>query len=195
MKHLTQRQRYVLFTTWSNVIERCYNPTASNFEHYGGRGIQMDERWLNSFDAFAADMGPRPEGLSLDRIDVNGNYGPQNCRWADRFTQARNKRDTKLTATDVKSILDCLRAGMGPAGLSVAYGVTSSYVRLLASEAKVALPYNPRSNKLTTEQVANIKALAASGVTGRELAKRFGVGDTNISAILSGRSWKHVAAP
>lgn len=192
MKHLTQRQRYALFNTWTNIIERCYNPTASGFAHYGGRGIGMCERWLNSFDAFASDMGARPEGFSIDRIDVNKGYAPDNCRWADRFTQARNKRTTKLSTKDIESLLQCIGNNMSPEGLAVAYGVTAGYVRILAAKNNVALPYHQKCGKLTREQVVEIRAIAATGVTGRDIAKRFGVSETNVSSILTGRSWKHV---
>lgn len=192
VKHLDKHQRFALFNTWTGIIERCYNPHANGFEHYGGRGIAMCERWLSSFNCFAQDMGPRPEGMSIDRIDVNGPYSPENCRWADRFTQARNKRNSKLTLGDIDDILASMRRGMEPAGLAVAYGVTSSYVRMLATKHGVELPPNARGSKLKPDAVREIRALAASGVKSVELAKRFGVGETNISAILSGRSWKHV---
>lgn len=80
------------YTAWLNMKQRCTNPNASFFAKYGGRGIQICERWINSFETFVADMGPSPSPAhSLDRIDMNGNYEPANCRWADRKTQARNK--------------------------------------------------------------------------------------------------------
>lgn len=74
---------------------RCRNPRHPQWENYGGRGISICERW-NTFSNFAADMGPKPSGaLSIDRIDVNGNYEPGNCRWATQKQQLRNTRSTR----------------------------------------------------------------------------------------------------
>ncbi len=70
---------------------RCNTPTHINFANYGGRGIKVCERW-SKFENFLADMGERPEGATLDRIDQNGNYEPTNCRWADAKTQSANRR-------------------------------------------------------------------------------------------------------
>lgn len=81
-----------LYSTWYNMIHRCVNPDNSNYENYGGRGITVCDRWKNSFEAFIEDVGDRPEGATLDRIDVNGNYEPGNCRWADSHTQITNRR-------------------------------------------------------------------------------------------------------
>jgi hypothetical protein len=71
---------------------RCTNPRAADFEHYGGRGISVCKEWRFSFEAFYADLGQRPERHSLDRVDVNGNYEPKNCRWADDKQQRKNRR-------------------------------------------------------------------------------------------------------
>lgn len=80
--------------SWLKMIERCENPKYKRFGDYGGRGIKVAPRWLK-FENFLADMGKRPRGKTLDRIDVNGNYEPRNCRWATPKEQRANRRDTR----------------------------------------------------------------------------------------------------
>lgn len=92
-----------VYNSWSSMITRCKNPNAKSFHNYGGRGIAVCDRWF-VFENFLADMGEPREGESLDRIDFNGNYEPSNCRWADKKTQTRNRRNTKLTEEDVEMI-------------------------------------------------------------------------------------------
>jgi hypothetical protein len=80
------------YRIWAGIKARCFIPSGKNYKNYGGRGITMSDEWRSSFDAFLRDMGERPEGLSLDRINNDGNYEIGNCRWATRKEQANNKR-------------------------------------------------------------------------------------------------------
>lgn len=81
--------------SYNSMRKRCYTKSTVNYANYGGRGIRVCDRWLESFDNFLQDMGERPKGTSLDRIDSDGDYEPGNCRWADVVTQALNRRNTK----------------------------------------------------------------------------------------------------
>lgn len=84
------------YEIWCRMQARCYNANCQDYPNYGGRGISVCDRWRLSFEEFFRDMGSRPSSEhSLDRIDSNGNYNPDNCRWATRRQQARNKRNTR----------------------------------------------------------------------------------------------------
>lgn len=91
------------YRAWINIRTRCTDQTTPYWPLYGGRGIKVCDRW-QSFDAFLADMGPRPEGHSIDRENVNGDYEPSNCRWADKKTQGRNKRVQRMVVVNGRSM-------------------------------------------------------------------------------------------
>ena len=95
------RTKHPLYSTWLTMRDRCNNPRNRHYANYGGRGIFVCERWNKiggaGFWAFVDDMGDRPEGTTLDRIDNNSGYSPENCRWATKIEQSLNKRTNRKT--------------------------------------------------------------------------------------------------
>jgi hypothetical protein len=89
------RRHPATYNSWRTMIARCYSPADAGYANYGARGIRVCDRWRSSFEAFVADMGERPAGRSLDRIDNDGDYEPSNCRWATRGEQTANRRCAK----------------------------------------------------------------------------------------------------
>lgn len=108
--HTRDRKPSGTWRSWMSMTDRCRNPRATGYARYGGRGIAVCERWL-SFENFLADMGQRPDGTSIDRIDVNGHYEPGNCRWATRKEQGRNTRAVKLEPHEPAQIRWLVEAG------------------------------------------------------------------------------------
>lgn len=86
--------RWVVYDTWKAMIKRCHSPKSPSYKNYGARGIVVCEQWRSSFTQFRIDMGVRPDGTTLDRIDNDAGYSPENCRWATQDQQAANKRNT-----------------------------------------------------------------------------------------------------
>lgn len=98
------KTKHPLYKTWCNMISRCYIEGASSYKNYGGRGISVCDKWRKDFWSFVSDMGlkPSPEH-SIDRIDVNGNYEPSNCKWSTKIEQARNMRNARIVLIEGKS--------------------------------------------------------------------------------------------
>jgi hypothetical protein len=93
-----------IYKIWLSMIQRCTNSRASHYKDYGGRGIAVCDRWLNSFECFYEDMNyGYHKGLSIERIDVNGNYTPNNCKWIAKSEQQNNKRNNHLITYNGKT--------------------------------------------------------------------------------------------
>jgi hypothetical protein len=97
--------------TRKEMIDRCYDQNDKDYPNYGGRGIIVCDRWLNSRSDFYKDMGPKPYGYTLERINNDGNYEPSNCIWATRAKQAQNRRSTVLNENKVYIIRELYKLG------------------------------------------------------------------------------------
>lgn len=129
------------FTSWVSMKTRCGNPNDPFYYRYGGRGISVCERW-GSFSNFFEDMGKRPPGKSLDRIDSNGNYEPSNCRWASVSEQARNTSSNRMLT--VKGLTKCLSdwsqaSGLKPSTISERLKRGYSHEEAVLTPVKVRL--------------------------------------------------------
>ena len=128
---LTHGQSYsYTYRKWLSMRGRCLNKQDAKYYLYGGRGITICQAWLDSFATFLTDMGECPKGLTLERIDSNGNYEPSNCRWATLVEQGRNRRCNKLTQQSA----DMIKAAQGTITskeLAALFDITPSMVRII----------------------------------------------------------------
>lgn len=171
-------------STWTGLFKRCFNPIDRNFPDYGGRGITVCERWF-SFEAFVADMGLRPDGKTLDRVDNNGNYEPSNCRWATRVEQARNTRRNRVVLVN----------GVPKFQTEIAkeYGLCDSTIsrRREAGNSLTAEAFFKRQ-KLNKDEVVEIKSLLSRGLKRRDIAERYAITVQMVGMIARGEAWSDV---
>lgn len=104
------------YKSWRAMRTRCLNPRDEHWENYGGRGITICKRWMDSFENFLSDMGIRPHGRTLDRININGNYEPENCRWSTPTEQSRNQRRNRVVSFNGETM--CISAWGEKLGIS-----------------------------------------------------------------------------
>lgn len=158
-RHGDSRRAGSVYTVWQDMRNRCTKPSDPAYMDYGGRGIMVCERWM-AYENFRDDMGPRPAGTSLDRLDNDGPYAPGNCRWATRKQQARNTRRNRFVSYE--GVFVTLAEAAERSGLPYSLikerarrGVTDEAALYSATR----LPYVSRGNpKLTREQVELIRA-------------------------------------
>ena len=107
MRRKTERHgmsRSPEYNSWAGMLKRCYNPNNPSYKNYGGRGIKVCDRWRHSFINFYSDMGGRPSGLTLDRVDNDGNYEFSNCRWATDKEQNNNQRKRGISKNNTSGV-------------------------------------------------------------------------------------------
>lgn len=116
------------YRVWKGIITRCCNPNHHKYPSYGGRGITVCIEWKSDYAAFLKDMGQRPEGMSIDRVDNSKGYSPENCRWADRKEQARNTRRNRWLTIDgeTKHLAEWSRL-YGVSGHAIAYRIRAGW--------------------------------------------------------------------
>ena len=135
-----------LYSVWRSMINRCTCETSQSYKHYGGRGISICQEWLDSFHTFVKDMGERPKGASIDRINVNGNYEPSNCRWATRKEQQSNKRNNVLITYDgITKTLKAWSDELGVKSDTIKDRIESGY----SLDIALFLKRLPKANKFT----------------------------------------------
>ena len=123
------------YKSWSCMKARCFNKNNSDYPNWGGRGISVCEDWL-IFENFLRDMGEKPAGYTIERLDVNAGYSKSNCVWADRVTQGRNRTFNKIDNAGAKSLLRKREGGADYAALSQEFGLSISQVgRICRGEA------------------------------------------------------------
>ena len=166
---------------------RCYNKNQKSYVCYGGRGIEVCDKWRVSFEAFVGDMGPCPEGYTLERINVNGDYEPNNCTWVTKTEQASNKRNNRyLTANgETKTMAEWAR-GLGCNPAAILYRLNKGW----SEHDAVTTPIPERPNaKLTLAQAREIRALYPE-MAMQPLAAKFGVSKKTILNIIHHKIFK-----
>lgn len=198
--HSHKMSRTRLYHTWQQMKRRCNNPNDKSFERYGGRGIKVCEEWEKSFERFMvwALANGYSDEKSLDRINNNGNYEPENCRWVTNKEQSRNRRSNiKITYKNKYVTLMELSELTGiPYGtLHARYERGDRGERLwrpIGVDAQKVKGSKQHLSKLIEEQVIEIKKLLALGVKQKDIAKKFNVSPSAVNSIAKGRTWKHV---
>lgn len=170
---------------------RCYNTTQASYANYGGRGIAVDAVWhgAGGFARFLQDMGPCPDGGTLERVDNNSDYGPANCRWATRGEQARNKRNNRLITANGKT--QTLQDWARELGCTHSAIIARLHNGMTAQEAVTKpIPQRPNS-KLSAQDALFVRANYPT-MTAQALATKLSVSKKTILNILHGKTFADV---
>lgn len=137
-----------MYGIWRGIIKRCYHVNRRYYNDYGGRGIKVCDRWKNDFWKFVEDMSPRPENYYLDRIDVNSNYSPENCRWVTQSQNSMNRRKFKTNKSGFKGV-HLMKSGKWCA--SISFNKIRIYVGKFKTKIEAAIAYDNKAKELHGE--------------------------------------------
>lgn len=182
------------YATWVNMINRCHNPKYHKYPWYGGRGIYVCDAWRENARNFVEDMGYRPEGRTIGRIDNDGPYCRENCRWESVRQQSRNKRNSALIEFGGRvQVLADWAAELGISRATLVERIERWGVeRALSTPPKSNIGEQNSFSKLTEDAVREMRRMHLGGASAREIAEHFPVCMENVSRILRGKIWKHV---
>lgn len=176
---------------WRAMHNRCYNTKQNAYQNYGGRGIYVVDRWhgKDGFLNFLMDMGFPHDGMSIERIDNDGPYSPDNCRWATKLEQAKNKRNNRWI--EVNGVRKHLAEWARHLGCQPA-AITSRIKSGMSEEEAVTLPIPERPNaKLTMDDAMYVRNTYPSK-TSQAIADELGVSKKTILNIIHGKTFKEV---
>lgn len=177
-----------LYFAWAAMRNRCDNPNVKSFADYGGRGIKVCERW-HDFSAFYADMGERPAGQTLERINNDGDYEPGNCRWATRREQGSNKRNSRYIEANGES----LPLSEWARRLGCSHAAILARIAAGMSEADaVTLPIPARPNSRLTDDDARFIRKNFAAMRTKDLAERFGVSTNTVRSVAVGKTFTNL---
>lgn len=191
-----EAQKLKLKKVWRVMKERCEHPNHSSYKNYGARGISVCDSWKYDFDCFYqwAITNGYSIGLSLDRIDNNGNYCPENCRWATAKEQCRNKRNSVIISTPIGKMTVaeyCEKTGANPFVIysRIRRGSSKDEVYKLESIRHIKYGEECSSAKLTWAEVDQIRALNSKGISCYRLAKMYSVSKKSVLDIIHNKTW------
>jgi len=178
-------QKRRMYSLWHRMISRCHNPSDKEYIRYGARGIEVCKRWHN-FKTFYADMGNRPKGLSLERIDNNKNYSPSNCRWASPKEQASNKINTiRVTYNNrvwtLRELADTYNLDRGILYRRIKAGWDKKYWFIRPNKKR-----QKRIDKNTAKKIFNAEG------PHQQIADKFGVSYSTVFNIKNKKTWKAI---
>lgn len=181
------------YESWRNMRDRCLNPAHTQWKNYGGRGITICPEWITDYETFLAYIGRRPTTKhSLDRIDNETGYQPNNVRWATRTEQALNKRTNRLVSAFGKTMSISEWAESSGISWTVLWRRLLSGMSLEDALSTPVLPRGSNARKLTPDQVIAIMARLLVGESQESIASFFNVTPTTISYIWLGKTWSHL---